>query len=134
MYLWQALIIFVALMLFNIALIFLNFFRGGKIVKNNTVFFSVEAIVIFFSILLLIYRTEGKLVGYLVGVIYILTAIAAIILKSKDFFLARVLTVEALCLVNVAFWYTESHIWYFWGSLVLIAGTIGARVYTKLKY
>lgn len=131
MELWEMLIVFLAYIIVNAALIFFLMFKKGKFVDKKICFISVQIYPILVAILLILYRTNGYLMGYLIGALFIATSIASIVLKKTDSFLARVLSVLSIVLVNASFWYNEYHVALFGISLIAVIGLIAGRAYYK---
>lgn len=131
MELWEMLIIFLAYIVINGMLIFFLLYKQGKFVEKDICFISVQIYPILVSILLLLYRTNGYLMGYLIGTLFIVTPIASIIIRKTDSFLARLLSVFTIVLVNASFWYNEYHVALFGISLIAVIGLFAGRVYYK---
>lgn len=104
-----ALIIFFVLLLVNIGIIVVTFIKGGKLVKKDSAFIATQLYTLISSILLIIYRADGRIIGYIIGVFFIMCSIGVIWLKKIDFLLARILSVVVLLFANLAFWYNEKH-------------------------
>lgn len=124
MLVWKLGLIFLAYLFINIALLLLTLFKQGKLVKNKIAFSALQVYTIALSVLIMC-QNHAKIQAYLVGVLYLTSALAAIIIKSKDFFLARIITVETILLVNIAIWYTNIAIFII--SIFILVGTYKAR-------
>ena len=135
MELWKMLIImliiFLAYIIINGLLIFFLLYKQGKFVEKGVSFVAVQIYPILVSILLLMYRTNGYLMGYLIGVLFIVTSIISIFIKKTDSFLSRVLSVLTIILVNISFWYNEYHVALFGISLIAVIGLFAGRSYYK---
>ena len=102
-----ALVIFLALTVLKIALIFLVLFNKGMLVKNPIIFALTQLYTIITAILILMIRANGNIFGYILGIIYIAGSICAIIIKKNYERIARILTVTLIALSFLTFWYTE---------------------------
>lgn len=122
-----ALVIFLVLLLINIGIIVITFIKGGKLVKKDIAFAATQLYTVIISIILLAIRTEGKAIGYLIGILFILCSIGVIFLKRIDFLLARILSVVVLVLSNISFWYNENHM----ALSIITVALIGLTVATK---
>ena len=129
MELWKMLIIFLAYIIINGLLIFFLLYKQGKFVEKGVSFVAVQIYPILVSILLLMYRTNGYLMGYLIGILFIITSIISIVIKKTDSFLSRLLSVFTIILVNISFWYNEYHVALFGISLIAVIGLLAGRNY-----
>ena len=129
----EALIIFIGLIIINIALIFVNLFKKGILVKNIVVFSIVQGYTLLVAILLLIYQADGRISGYIIGSLFILVSIACMVLRKTKFDLVRFISAESVFLVYLSFWYYDKFVLIFIISLIVYAATIGYRYY-KEKY
>lgn len=129
----EALIIFIGLIIINIALIFVNLFKKGILVKNIVVFSIVQGYTLLVAILLLIYQADGRISGYIIGSLFILVSIACMVLRKTKFDLVRFISAESVFLVYLSFWYYDKFVLLFIISLIVYAATIGYRYY-KEKY
>ena len=103
-----ALVIFLVLSLLKIVLIVISLIKGGTLVKNPIIFAGIQLYTIITSILIIIFRADGNILGYIIGVIYIIVAIGTIYIKKTNFFISRILTVALIVLSFLTFWYNEA--------------------------
>ena len=126
----EALVIFLILLFLNLALIFINLFKRGMLVKNIVGFAVVQVYILLVAILLIIYRADGKITGYIIGSLFILVSIICMVLRKTKFNLVRILSAESVGLVYISFWYSDKFVLLLI-SLIVYAATIGYRYYKE---
>lgn len=132
MSLGKALVIFLALSILTIVLICITLIKKGSLVKNPVVFAGIQLYTIITSILILIFRADGNILGYILGVIYIVTAIGVVYIMKTQFFIARMVTVSLIVLSFLSFWYNESfHIFIVIPIIAVVAGMILLKIKSK---
>jgi hypothetical protein len=132
MSLGKALVIFLALSILTIVLICITLIKKGSLVKNPVVFAGIQLYTIITSILILIFRADGNILGYILGVIYIVTAIGVVYIMKTQFFIARMVTVSLIVLSFLSFWYNESfHIFIVIPIIAVVAGIILLKIKSK---
>lgn len=126
-------VLFLALIVVTILSMFLPLFNKGKLVKNPIMFAIVQLYTIITSILLIIYvyQTSGSILGYVLGIIYIVASIGAIVIKKTNFLVARILTAVLIVLSLLTFWYPEYYQVFIFVPIIAIA-TWYALMKTKL--
>lgn len=127
----EALVIFLILLFLNLALIFINLFKRGMLVKNIVGFAVVQVYILLVAILLIIYRADGKITGYIIGSLFILVSIICMVLRKTKFNLVRILSAESVGLVYISFWYSDKFVLLLIISLIVYAATIGYRYYKE---
>ena len=116
-------VLFLALIVITIGAIFLPLFNKGKLVKNPIIFAINQLYTIITSILLIAYvfQTNGNILGYALGIIYIVGSIGAIVIKKTNFLVARILTVILIVLSLLTFWYPEYYQGFIFIPIIAIA-------------
>lgn len=126
----EALIIFLGLLILNIMFVFVNLFKKGELVKNILLFGFVQVYIIAMSIFIFYEnRKEGNILTYIIGTLFIIAAIAAVVLRSINFKLARYISAESVILTYTSYWYSENHLVLLIISLLVYAITVGYLVY-----
>ena len=110
----EALVIFLILLFLNLALIFINLFKRGMLVKNIVGFAVVQVYILLVAILL-----------------FILVSIICMVLRKTKFNLVRILSAESVGLVYISFWYSDKFVLLLIISLIVYAATIGYRYYKE---
>lgn len=93
-------IIFICLAICVLGAICLLFYKNGEIAKNNAVFVGIQLYTIIISLLYITSLPSNYIFSKVIGFIVILLSVGTIVIKKKDFKLARIFS-SILILISI---------------------------------